>query len=128
GVLSPTGLRGEGAAMINRDLDKDIYFPLSLARSIFSDTIVRRQSGSTERKTIELSEIWLRAHRMEDVERIAAHVTSRIRETHAQLDYEVQAPISILRSAERTQRIFNFIMVGIAGFALVVGGIGIMNI
>src|SRR5690606_24545740 len=45
GVLSPTGLRGEGAAMINRDLDKDIYFPLSLARSIFSDTIVRRQSG-----------------------------------------------------------------------------------
>jgi putative ABC transport system permease protein len=40
----------------------------------------------------------------------------------------VKAPIQILRAAERTQRTFNFIMVGIAAFALVVGGIGIMNI
>ncbi len=129
GVLSPTGLRGEGAAMINRDLDKDIYFPLSLSQLVFGDTIVKRQSGAMERKTIELSEIWLQARSMEDVERIANAATARLRETHTgSLDFEVQAPISILRSAERTQRIFNFIMVTIAGFALVVGGIGIMNI
>src|SRR5687768_7783728 len=31
GVLEPTGLRGEGAAMMARDLDMDIYFPLTLA-------------------------------------------------------------------------------------------------
>jgi putative ABC transport system permease protein len=41
---------------------------------------------------------------------------------------EVKAPIQILRNAERLNRMFNFIMVGIASFALVVGGIGIMNI
>src|SRR5690606_2717726 len=46
GVLQPTGLRGEGAQMMVRDLDRDIYFPLSLARSVFSDTIVRRMSGA----------------------------------------------------------------------------------
>src|SRR5947207_1566225 len=44
------------------------------------------------------------------------------------LDVEVKAPIQILRAAEHQQRTFNFIMVGIAAFALVVGGIGIMNI
>src|SRR5439155_24776105 len=33
----------------------------------------------------------------------------------------------ILRSAERTARMFNFILGTIASFALVVGGIGIMN-
>src|SRR5205807_6234141 len=43
-------------------------------------------------------------------------------------DYEVKAPIQILRSAEKVQDQFNYIMVGIASFALVVGGIGIMNI
>ena len=35
---------------------------------------------------------------------------------------------AILRSAERVQEQFNYIMVGIASFALIVGGIGIMNI
>jgi putative ABC transport system permease protein len=40
----------------------------------------------------------------------------------------VKAPIQILRNAERLNRMFNFIMVGIASFSLVVGGIGIMNI
>ncbi|MCC6423026.1 MAG: ABC transporter permease, partial [Phycisphaerales bacterium] len=49
GVLEPTGLRGEGAAMINRNLDMDIYFPLTLAQSAFGDVIVRRQAGSIER-------------------------------------------------------------------------------
>src|SRR4051812_12743880 len=44
------------------------------------------------------------------------------------VDYEVKAPIQILRNAERVNRMFNFIMVGIACFALIVGGIGIMNI
>src|SRR5438093_4778706 len=33
-----------------------------------------------------------------------------------------------MRNAEWLNRMFNFIMVGIASFALVVGGIGIMNI
>ena len=41
---------------------------------------------------------------------------------------QVKAPIQILRNAERLNRMFNFIMVGIASFSLVVGGIGIMNI
>ena len=44
------------------------------------------------------------------------------------VDYEVKAPIQILRAAEQQARMFNFIMVGIASFSLVVGGIGIMNI
>src|SRR4029079_11636681 len=41
---------------------------------------------------------------------------------------DVKAPIQLLRAAERQDRMFNFILGGIASFALVVGGIGIMNI
>ena len=131
GVLQPTGLRAgsEGAAMMNRDLDLDIYFPLTLARSAFGTLNIRRQAGAEERKKIELTEVWLQAHSVADVERLAGVAENLVAVgKDGRSDVEVKAPIQILRAAERTQRTFNFIMVGIACFALVVGGIGIMNI
>ena len=130
GVLEPTGLRpgSEGASMMKRDLDMDIYFPLSLAQSVFSDTISRIQPGSVERKKIELSEIWLKADDKSRVETLASMAENVVAGAHIQADYQVKAPIQILRSAERLNRTFNFIMGGIASFALIVGGIGIMNI
>jgi putative ABC transport system permease protein len=131
GVLEPTGLRAgsEGAAMMQRDLDLDLYFPLTLARSAFGSMNIRRQAGTEERKRIEFTEVWLQAKPGADVERLAGVAENLVAlERGKRADVEVKAPIQILRAAERTQRTFNFIMVGIACFALVVGGIGIMNI
>ena len=69
GVLEPTGLRAgsEGAAMMQRDLDLDVYFPLTLAHDVFGDTIVRQQAGTMERKQIELSEVWLKVNSIDDL-------------------------------------------------------------
>ncbi|MGH7214030.1 MAG: ABC transporter permease [Tepidisphaeraceae bacterium] len=130
GVLEPTGLRAgsEGAAMMQRDLDLDIYMPLSLARGIFGDNIVKREAGSYERRQIELSEVWLQADDITRIEALSSVAENLVRTGHGQQDFEVKAPIQILRNAERLNRMFNFIMVGIASFSLVVGGIGIMNI
>ncbi len=129
GVLDPTGLRADGGGgMVNHDLDQDVYFPLSLSERVFGDTSVRRQSGSFEIKNIELSEIWLQAGTVNEVEHLAALAQNIVEQNHPRADFEVKAPIQILRSAERVQDQFNYIMVGIASFALVVGGIGIMNI
>jgi putative ABC transport system permease protein len=133
GVLDATGLRAgsEGAAMMQRDLDLDIYFPLTLARHAFGDLNIRNQAGSQERKQIELSEVWLQARDVADVERlsgVAENVVAIGAEGGKRKDVEVKAPIQILRNAERLNKMFNFIMVGIASFSLVVGGIGIMNI
>jgi len=130
GVLEPTGLRvgGEGASMVQLDPDKCLYFPMSVSSGQFGDTIINRQAGSVERKNIELSEIWLQAETMEDVERISSEANELLKGGHDKVDYEVKAPIQILRNAERLNRMFNFILVGIASFSLVVGGIGIMNI
>jgi putative ABC transport system permease protein len=129
GVLEPTGLRGEGAAMIEHNLDQDVFFPLTLARAAFGDTVIRRQAGAFERKQIELSEVWLQADRIENVEKIAGMAENLMTIGHPGTpDFAVKAPIQILRSAEKVQQQFNYIMVGIASFALVVGGIGIMNI
>jgi putative ABC transport system permease protein len=45
-----------------------------------------------------------------------------------QRDVQVRVPRELLRQANEQQRLFNFIMVGIAFLSLLVGGIGIMNI
>ena len=131
GVLDPTSLRvdADKGSIVQRDVDRDIYFPLSVAQDAFGDVVLRRQAGSMERKEIELSEIWLQADRIEQVEAIAS-AAFNILSLGAQVrsDIEVKAPIQILRAAEAQQRTYNFIMVGIASFSLVVGGIGIMNI
>src|SRR5687768_1908025 len=135
GVLEPSGLRAgsEGADLMQRDLDMGLYFPLTLARDTFGDINIRRQAGSMERKEIQLSEVWLKAASVADVENLAKVAENVVALGKPGLrgprpDVTVKAPIQILRAAERTQRTFNFIMVGIADFALVVGGIGIMNI
>jgi putative ABC transport system permease protein len=132
GVLEPTGLRvdSQGAAIMQRDLDQGVYFPIVLAQSTFGDAVMKRLAGSFERKQIELGEIWMRADRVDQVESIAKQAQNLLAiNRRGQLtDVDVKAPIEILRNAERLNRMFNFIMVGIASFSLVVGGIGIMNI
>ena len=128
GVLERTGLRPTGG-FINREIDLDVYFPLSVARDFFKDSIIKRTAGSRETKYIELTEIWLRARRIDEVESLASVAANWLEIGHAPVkDYEVKAPIEILRSAERLGRMFNAIMGSIASFSLIVGGIGIMNI
>jgi putative ABC transport system permease protein len=131
GVLEPTGLRAgsEGASMMRLDPNQGIYFPYTLAKGVFGDTILKRLPGAFEMKQIELTEIWLQTSRMEDVERFASMAENLVKVGHGEkVDYDVQAPIQILRNAERLNRTFNFILGGIAFISLIVGGIGIMNI
>ncbi len=131
GVLQPTGLRPDASqeGIIKRNLDQDVYIPLSLSQDTFGDSIIKRQAGAMERKQIELTEIWMKADRISDVENLSLIAENTIRTTHgASADFEVKAPIQILRNAEKLSRTFNFMMGGIAGISLVVGGIGIMNI
>jgi putative ABC transport system permease protein len=130
GVLEKTGLRPGGAtAVITRDIDQDIYFPLTLCQTVFGDNIIKRNVGSQERKLIELSEIWVQTRRVEDVEETANVIKYVLQKGHTgSADYEVKVPLEILRNAEKLNKMFNFIMGGIAFISLIVGGIGIMNI
>jgi putative ABC transport system permease protein len=131
GVLRPTGLRSDGSqsSVIDRNLDQDVYFPLTLAQETFGDSIFRLQAGTQERKKIELSEVWLKARDIGDVEALAAVAENALRSEHGStVDYEVKAPIQILRNAEAISRRFTLVMGGTASIALLVGGIGIMNI
>jgi putative ABC transport system permease protein len=129
GVLDPTGVRGEGQKMVGRDLDDDVYFPLSTARIAFGDAVLNIKPGGMERKIIELSEIWIQVQEVDDVELTASIAENTVAGFHtASVDYVVKAPIEILRAAEASARSFDFLIVSIASISLLVGGIGIMNI
>lgn len=60
----------------------------------------------------------------------AAQVITRIlNKTHNEVeDYTIVAPYQLVQQLKKTQRTFNIVLGSISGIALLVGGIGIMNI
>jgi putative ABC transport system permease protein len=130
GTIKPVGLAGgKGSALTGRDLNFDVYFPLSTSAALFSDTIVKNTAGVRERKTIELSEIYLRAQSASLVEPMAAALQRLMDVTHAQgSDVKLFVPRELLNQANQAALMFNLVMGGIAVLSLLIGGIGIMNI
>ncbi len=119
GVLAPTARASGMAAVGERDLNEDVYIPLS---------------------TIEHRFVWQNSD--PDIDQIVLSVQdeTRIREAanlvrnlllvrhNGHEDFRVVVPEALLRQSQKTQRVFNIVMGAIAGISLLVGGIGIMNI
>jgi putative ABC transport system permease protein len=110
---------GRTAAIKVRNINKDVYIPITTALKRFP---VTGQPSSIE-------EIALRVAQAEDLSLTARLVKDFLGQGHRGVeDYEVMVPEELLAQAQRTQHIFNVIMGSIAGISLLVGGIGIMNI
>ena len=130
GVMAPVGLAGgSGAALVGRDLNNDVYIPVTTARDRFNDLVVRRSSGSFSAEVIEISEIYYeapsRARVVVDAQRI-----ERLLETRhpGMTDIDIVVPNELLEAAKREALQSNILLGSIAGISMLVGGIGIMNI
>jgi len=130
GVTEPDGLAGgKGSALVGRDLNLDIYFPLTTNASVFGDMISKRTSGSRELKQIELSEIYIRMYNASDVEPTAAALIRMMQVNHAEKrDVQTIVPRELLNQANQAAFLWSVVMGCIAGLSLLIGGIGIMNI
>jgi putative ABC transport system permease protein len=119
GVMESKLVReGRAAPMKVRNLNRDVYVPIS--------TALRRFGQPGDRRVEEIS---IKVARPEDLSPVASLVRQTLQTTHrGATDYEVVIPEELLRQAQQTQRMFNVIMGSIAGISLLVGGIGIMNI
>ena len=119
GVMGPipasTGRGGAG----DRDMNRDIYIPLSSALGRFDHAA----------ESAPIDQILVRVTETERIREIAglAHELIRLRH-HAAKDFRIVIPEALLRQSQKTQRVFNIVMGAIAGISLLVGGIGIMNI
>lgn len=134
GVLAAqdSGLAQPTASGID-DQNRDIYIPLSAARSRFGEVQQTGPRGSRQYERIELSEITLAVEESEDgsdrVRPTAAMVRKLLARSHRDAaDFQVVVPLELMAQAEHEKRIWNMVLGSIAGISLLVGGIGIMNI
>ncbi len=111
------------------NFNNDIYIPLTAARRRFGELQMIVRAGSMEFERTQLSEITLTVEDEAMVSQTAAMARAILSKTHLRdNDYEIQVPLELLRQAEQEKRIWNLVLGSIAGIALLVGGIGIMNI
>ncbi len=130
GVLAPVGLSGgAGAALVGRDLNLDIHLPITTARAVMGDTVVRRASGSFSMTEVEVHEIYLEAPTRDRVVPDAQLVRRLLETRHPRMeDVSMIVPYELLESARQRAMTGQWISGAIAGISLLVGGIGIMNI
>jgi len=113
------GSTNSGGAM--QDLNNIVYIPLNTFEYRFYD-----QSSFMKD---DLDGIELRLKENSDSIEVAKVVTAILNSTHHNTqDFTVTIPAALLAQQQRTQTIFTYVMVAIAGISLLVGGIGIMNI
>jgi putative ABC transport system permease protein len=111
-------MRSKSPALAVRNYNRAIFIPMGT-----EVTDIRGQN-----RFGEISEIWLRVARNENIQASAEAVRRILNRMHGGVeDFQVIVPQELLIQAQKTQRIFNIILGCIAGISLLVGGIGIMN-
>jgi putative ABC transport system permease protein len=129
GILKPVLTAGSPAkGRGSRDINRDIYVPLTTVRRRYGDMQASMRTGSREMKQVHVSDVYLSAENQEDVLTLSRLVNSTMAHGHKVADYRVTVPLELLQQAERTKRTWQIVLGSIAGISLLVGGIGIMNI
>ncbi len=143
GVMEPKEIGSAKALSALRDLNSDVYIPITISLSDFqvssqesipSDYIKLRQIAWRLRNRPSLdkspiSEIIVQVQNEAATVPTASVIRSILNRQHRGIrDYEIIIPAELLRQSQQTQRIFNIVMAAIASISLLVGGIGIMNI
>ena len=129
GVAKPKmSSAGVGTSLSAQDFNKDIYIPLTTDQKRIGATLIERSDGNYKREKLELSQMTVQVYESDQVKSTAAAIKSLLASTHVQEDYMITVPLDLLEQKLESQRIFNFLLGGIAAISLLVGGIGIMNI
>jgi putative ABC transport system permease protein len=119
---------GVGGSLSAQDYNRDVYIPFATDQVRFGKTLVTFRPGSREVNRLEISQLTIAVDRMEHVKKTAEIVQGLIDQFHTQKDTAITVPLDLLEKAEQTQRLFTIVLGAIASIALIVGGIGIMNI
>ncbi len=122
GVAGPQlSSRTEVAGLPAQDLNNIVYVPLNAA--------ILRLEDSYSNVRDEIDGIYLNLRENADMPAAAQAVRAILNSSHHDAgDFSIIVPAELLAEQQRTERLFNVVMVAIASISLLVGGIGIMNI
>jgi putative ABC transport system permease protein len=120
GVLSDRGGRSASVgALAWRDLNNSALAPLAAVSKLGLDVMPAQR----------VDEIWLQAADGDRVEPTGQVLRRALKSLHrGQEDFDIVIPRELLEQRYRTQRTFSVVVGSVAILALVIGGIGIMNI
>lgn len=143
GVIEPKKTTAKAAGLDVRNLNLDVYIPLTTAMAKFS----RQEKGTSRRffrrgmsfailgsggryiDRSSIDQISVQIHSDVSIVEAAAVINNIFKRRHnGQNDVTITIPEELIKQSQKTQRIFNIVMGCIAGISLLVGGIGIMNI
>ncbi len=120
GVMeSKTVKEGKASVIKLRNINKDIYIPITAALKRFTDD---DRPNFVEEIAIQVANENLVVPISETVKRLLHRMHNGVN------DYEIIIPAELLAQSQKTQRVFNIVMGSIAAISMLVGGIGIMNI
>ncbi len=129
GVAKPRAASpGLGSSLPAQDFNRDVYIPFPTDQKRFGENVVFDRGGAQPPEKVEISQLTLAVRDTEQVKSTSRIVESIIRQSHRRDETSMTVPLDLLEKAERTQRIFTWVLAAIASISLLVGGIGIMNI
>ncbi len=143
GVMEPKEIGAAKAVSALRDLNSDVYIPITVSITDFqiysqqaipaSPVALRdldaRMHSRQVRGNSEITEVIMQVENDVATVPTSMVVRSLLDRRHRGIrDYEIVIPAELLKQSQATQRIFDIVMGAIAGISLLVGGIGIMNI
>jgi putative ABC transport system permease protein len=129
GVLRDQDFMGYARKALDIDAKTtEIYVPYeTMFRRLGTRTVVRRQ-GSREMTDVQLSQVVVSVHSVDDVLPTARMLKRVLDLNHEDQDYEMVVPLEMLEQRRKTQQVMNVFLIIIASVALLVGAIGIANI
>lgn len=121
GVLTPRGrLLTEGTGLSALDFDRTIVMPLAAM------PYGRQPLG---RQTMDGMVVSVHGTEEEQILSLAGQIHQQLLMNHRMVeDFRLVVPVSLLREARESGRLFSLVMGTIAGLSLLVGGIGVMNV
>ncbi|MCK5684852.1 ABC transporter permease [bacterium] len=128
---SKNGTTSNAKALKSRDVNRDVYIPISTALKKFSlKTNSKGYKNSSEDPTYHrLTEVILSIENENQLRDAGKIISKILKRRHKEIDdVELVIPLEILEQSQKTQEIFGIVLSLIASLSLLVGGIGIMNI
>jgi putative ABC transport system permease protein len=129
GVLADVRFKSHTrAALAIDERAQEVYIPYTTSMRSFGTMTFVMHGGSEERSVVELDQLIAVAKSPELVRPTSRIIDRVLKRAHKKKDYEIVVPLELLQQSERTQAVFNAVMIVIAAISLLVGGIGIANI
>jgi len=107
---------------------QEVYVPYSTSMRTFGTLTYIERGGSSDRSIVELDQMIVKVRDESLVYPTSKMIATLLRRLHKRKDYEIVVPRELLEQSQKTQAVFNIVMVLIAAISLLVGGIGIANI